>query len=238
LNRLLLTLVLVSPVFLGAQQSTQTRTDSVTVSAGIPKEQLAAEQQLNDIMSKAKAALAAGKNDDALRNYKAAAAMVRQQPMLADKKSFILPEAADGIAAAGAPAEAIPIFEESLKLHCEPQHNDLLSCAGDQQALGFCKLATGDASGALSEFRSASATYEKAGAGQFIQLKRAETEIWIGVTLFRLGNRSEAETVLQASIPHLAEIKNDDSLLPGIRDKAADDLAQAQAMLSRIRSAP
>ena len=231
--------LLLSAVAFTAQQPPKNRTDSATVSAGISKDQLIAEQQLKDIMSKAELALKAGKTHDALKEYRAAVEMVRKNSTLGAQKKLTLFRGGDGIAGAGHPAEAIPIFEELLQIerNCEPPNIDPQSCAGDQQALGLAKLATGDLTGAVCQLRSAKSTYARAGQGRMIELRRAQTDLWIGVALFRLGNSGDAEAAVQGAIPHLVAIQQDNSVTTPARGEAADFLAQAQALLSRIRSA-
>ena len=90
--------LLLSAVAFTAQQPPKNRTDSATVSAGISKDQLIAEQQLKDIMSKAELALKAGKTHDALKEYRAAVEMVRKNSTLGAQKKLTLFRGGDGIA--------------------------------------------------------------------------------------------------------------------------------------------
>src|SRR5713226_6115592 len=59
------------------------RHDSVTVSAGIPKEQLALEGQLNGVISQGDQALKNGDASDAIKKYESALDLVHNQPLLA-----------------------------------------------------------------------------------------------------------------------------------------------------------
>ena len=61
------------------------RKDSVTVSAGIPKEQLGLEDQLDGILSQSDQLLKAGNESDAIKEYLLAVELVKNEPLLAGK---------------------------------------------------------------------------------------------------------------------------------------------------------
>ena len=66
------------------------RQDSVTVSAGISKEQLALEDQLKAIVSQGDQALKNGNTAEAIRQYEAALKLAQNQPLLAEQRNRVL----------------------------------------------------------------------------------------------------------------------------------------------------
>src|SRR6266566_1450518 len=60
------------------------RRDSVAVSAGMPREQLALEDRLNAIVGQGNQALRGGKASDAIKQYESALELLQKQPLLAE----------------------------------------------------------------------------------------------------------------------------------------------------------
>jgi hypothetical protein len=86
-HRTFLLIALTLPLFQAANQSNRIqRHDSVTVSAGLSKEQLALEDQLNALIFEGNAALNGGNFKEAVQHYQAALDLVQKQPLLKDKK--------------------------------------------------------------------------------------------------------------------------------------------------------
>jgi hypothetical protein len=65
------------------------RKDSITVSAGISKEQLALEEQLNGIVSRGDQLLKSGNAPDAIKQYQSAADLVQKQPLLSEREYWV-----------------------------------------------------------------------------------------------------------------------------------------------------
>jgi sulfate adenylyltransferase subunit 1 (EFTu-like GTPase family) len=72
------------------------RKDSVTVSAGIPKEQLVLEDQLDGIVSQGDQLLRSGNAPDAVKQYQIAVDLVQKQPLLAEREYWVLKKLAGG----------------------------------------------------------------------------------------------------------------------------------------------
>lgn len=223
------------------------RKDSVTVSAGIPKEQLALEDQLNAIVSQGNQALRAGNAGDAIKQYENALDLVQKQPLLTERKNSVLDRLANGYVQGNRAKDAIPIYSQLLAARsrdCESQSAAVSNCADAQYSLGMAKLQAADFEGALVSLRDAETNYAKAekvnSSHEFsvIQVKeQAQTNLWIAVALFQLGKTEEAATAVEAAIPQLTRVQSDQSVLVGIRDDAARSLQDAQAFLKRLKAA-
>jgi len=223
------------------------RKDSITVSAGISKEQLALEDRLNEIVSQGNQALRSGNAADAIKQYEIAFDLVQKQPLLAERKNYVLDKLANGYVQGNRAKDAIPIYSQLLAARnrdCESQSAAVSNCADAQYSLGMAKLHAGDFDGALVSLQDAETNYAKAeklsDSHEFvvIQVKeQAQTNLWIAVTLFQLGKTEEATTIVEAAIPQLTRVQSDASLLVGIRDDAARSLQDAQAFLKRLKAA-
>src|ERR1700722_11823216 len=134
-----------------AQSERPVRKDSVSVSAGISKEQLALEDRLNVTISNADQTLKMGHGDDAIKQYEAALAMVHKEPFLAEQEQRVLTKIGYAYIQANRAGDAIPIFSkllESAKKDCEPDSETLSTCADAQKAVAFAKMRAGDFAGA------------------------------------------------------------------------------------------
>jgi tetratricopeptide (TPR) repeat protein len=223
------------------------RKDSVAVSAGIPKEQLALEDQLNAIVGLGNQALRGGNAADAIKQYESALELVQKQPLLAERKNYVLDRLANGYVQGNRAKDAIPIYSQLLAARsrdCEPQSAAISTCADVQFSLGMAKLHAADFEGALATLRDAKANYVKAEtvseSHEFsaVQVKEeAQTSLWIAVALFQLGKTEEAKTSVEAAIPQLIRVQSDVSISVGIRDDAARSLKDAQGFLNRLKAA-
>jgi hypothetical protein len=197
--------------FVKAQTNEQIqRPDSVTVSAGIPKEQLALEDRLNAIVGQGNQALRGGNASDAITQYESALELVQKQPLLAERKNYVLDRLANGYVQGNRAKDAIPIYSQLLDARsrdCESRSAALSNCADVQFSLGMAKLHAVDFEGALATLRDAESNYFKAEkvseSHEFsaIQVKeQAQTNLWIAVALFQLGKTEDATTTLEAAI--------------------------------------
>lgn len=222
------------------------RKDSVTVSAGISKEQLALESQLDGVISQGDQALHNGNSSDAIRHYAGALDLVHRQPLLADRESWVLNKLASGYMQGNRPKDAIPIYSKLLnakKSDCESESAAVSNCGDAQYRLGAAKAYAGDFQGALALFRDAEANYAKAEKSSnfheftLIQVKnQGQTKLWIAIAFSRLGKTLDALAAVEAAIPQLTRVQSDESILIGIRDDAARSLRDAQTLLTRLKS--
>ena len=223
------------------------RKDSVTVSAGIPKEQLALEDQLNDITSKGNQALRSGSAAEAVKEYENALNLVHKQPLLSERENYVLDKLASGYVQDNRAKDAIPIYLRLIaerKPDCESESPAVSNCADAQYKLGMAKMHAGDFRGALDSLRDAEANYAKAeklsDSHEFVMIEvkeQAQTNLWIAIALFQLGKTAEASTLVEMLIPQLTRVQSDDSITVGIRDDAARSLQDAKTFLQRLRVA-
>jgi tetratricopeptide (TPR) repeat protein len=222
------------------------RKDSVTVSAGIPKEQLALEDQLNGIVSKANQALRSGDAADAIKQYENALDLVHKQPLLAERENYVLDKLANGYVQGNRAKDAVPIYSSLLaerKRDCESESTAVSNCADVQYKLGMAKMHAGDFQGALDSLRDAEANYAKAeklsDSHEFAMIEvkeQAQTNLWVAVALFQLGKTAEATTIVEAAIPQLIRVQSDESITVGIRDDARRSLQEAETFVKRLKS--
>jgi len=222
------------------------RKDSVTVSAGIPKEQLALEAQLDGVISQGDQALRSGNASDAIKQYESALDLVQKQPLLTEREPWVLKKLASGYMQGSRPKDAIPIYAKLLafrKGDCESESAAVSDCGDAQYGLGVAKAYSGDFLGAVTLFSDAQANYAKAeksgGFHEFtmIQVKnQGQTKLWMGIALNRLGRTQDALAAIEAAIQQLSRVQSDESILIGIRDDAARSLQQAQTILARLKS--
>jgi len=245
-----LLLALTLHLFQADTQSTRIqRHDSVTVSAGLSKEQLAKEDQLNAFISAGNAALKSGNFKEAIQQYQTALDFVEKQPLLKDKKDDVLRWLARGYIRADRPTDAIPIFYQLLvdNKYCQPQSSSVSLCADAQFDLGMAKLHAHDFEGALLNLREAEVDYAKAEQQsdqssvshdfRMIQVKaQGQTNLWIAAALFQLADKKQAISAVKTSITQLNRVQSDQELDLGIKSDAARSLQEAQAFLQRLQT--
>jgi len=224
------------------------RKDSVTVSAGIPKEQLVLEDQLNRIVSQGDQLLRSGNAPDAVKQYQIAVDLVQKQPLLAEREYWVLKKLAGGYIQANRANDAIPIYEklvDAKKRDCGSESASVSNCADAQYDLGVAKMRGGDFSGALSLLQEADSKYAKAerfssDSHEFAMIQhknQGQIKLLIAVAQFQTGKTPEALKTVEAAISELTRVQSDETLLVGIRDDAARSLQQAQTILARLKSA-
>jgi tetratricopeptide (TPR) repeat protein len=222
------------------------RKDSVTVSAGIPKEQLVLEDQLNGIVSKGNQALRSGNASDAIKQYENALDLVHKQPLLAERENYVLDKLANGYVQGNRAKEAVPIYSRLVaerKRDCESESAAVSNCADVQYKLGMAKMHAGDFQGALDSLRDAKGNYAKAeklsDSHEFVMIEvkeQAQTDLWTAVALFQLGKTEDAIPLVEAAIPQLTRVQSDESITVGIRDDAGRSLQDAQTFLKRLKA--
>jgi tetratricopeptide (TPR) repeat protein len=230
-----------------AQVDKPVRKDSVSVSAGISKEQLILEDQLNATISNADQNLKVGHADDAIKQYEAALALVRIEPLLAEQEQRVLTKLGNGYIQANRASDALPIFSklvEFARKDCEPESKTLSTCADAQRAFASAKMRVGDFAEGLASLQQAEANYATAETRSDLHesamievMKQAETRMLEAVALFRLGKSTDATSAAEAAIPQFTRVQQDKSINVGIRDSATSSLKEAQALLLRFKSA-
>ncbi len=221
--------------------------DSVTVSGGLSKEQLALEDQLKAIITQGDSAFRSGNMPNAIAQYESARDLVNKEPLLAEQRNHALEKLAQGYTQGGRAKDAIPIYLkllEAKKKDCDSATFALSSCASSQHSLGIAQIYAGDFQGALGSLRNAEMNYSKAEKlTEFHELSvvevkdGAQVEVLIAVALSRLGKNAEAVTTCEAAISQLARVESDQSVEAGIRGDAARSLRDAQDVLARLKSA-
>ncbi len=223
------------------------RKDSVTVSAGIPKEQLALEDQLNGIVFQGDQLLRGGNAPDAIKQYQIAVDLVQKQPLLTERKYWVLKKLAGGYMQANRANDAIPIYAklfDAKKRDCESESAAVSNCADAQYDLGVAEMRGGDFSGALALLQEADSRYAKAErlssvSHEFAMIQhknQGQIKLLIAVALFQTGKTPDALKTIEAAISELTRVQSDETILVGIRDDAARSLQQAQTILARLKS--
>ena len=240
-----LLLVILTGVSQGAPQKPPDHKDSVSVSAGISKEQLALEAQLNDVLAMGDRARRSGDAAEAIRQFEKARDMVHSQTLLTEQEDRVLTKLGGAYVSAKRPSEAIATYSAVLKLRrhdCPPESGSLSHCADAERSLGFSKMLAEDFAGALGTLRDAEANYGSAAKPGDIEEYRmietkdqAETRSLISIALLRLGRKEEATKAVESAIRQLKEVESNANIQQSIRDSAADSLRQAQEQLERLK---
>jgi tetratricopeptide (TPR) repeat protein len=223
------------------------RKDSITVSAGIPKEQLALEEQLRGIVSQGDQLLRAGNASEAIKQYQIAVDMVQKQPLLAEQQLWVLNKLAGGYMQADRTIDAIPIYAKLLdakKRDCESESTAVSNCAAAQYDLGTAKLQGADPTGALDMLQAADSNYAKAeklggDMHEFTMLQHmneGQTKLLIAVAQYQTGKGAVALKTIEVAISELTLVESDETILLGIRDEASHSLQQAQTIRTRLSS--
>src|SRR5579862_3982778 len=216
------------------------RKDSVVVSAGISKEQLALEDQLNGIISEGDQALKTGDAAAAIKQYESARDLVQKEPLLAEQKDRTMKKLGTGYFRGKRMKEAIQIFSDRLvarRKDCESESTAVSNCADAESDLCIAKMYDNDFNDALACYRDVEAKYSKAqkfsDVHEFTMIETmhgAEAKISISLMLYQLGRTPEAITSAEAAIKELTSVQSDKNILEGIRDAAANSLQPAQTL--------
>ena len=241
-------ILLLAPSFQVKAQQTPAveRKDSIVVSAGISKEQMAQEDQLNAIISEADQALKDGNTENAIKQYESAFDLVQKRPLLVEQKDRVLKKLGTGYFRGNRFNEAIHTYSDLLdasKKDCDSESTAVSNCAEVESDLGVARMYNGDFAGALASLQDAKAKYAKAqklsNFHEFTMIEimnEAQTELSISVVLFRLGRVAEAIATTEAAIPKLTSVNTDQDILVGIRNEAGQSLQEAQKLLERLKS--
>lgn len=222
------------------------RTDTVTVSAGISKEQLEMERRLDVIISNGDESLKSGDTGGAVRHYESALELIHKQPLLAEQENKILSKLANGYTQDNRAKDAIPIYSKLLaakKKECEPGSDATGSCADAQFDLGVAKFRAGDWEGALEPLKQAEANFGIAQKQSdfheivMIEVKeQAQTKVYIGAALFHVGQKTEGIAAVEAGMAKLTQVQEDAMINPGIRESAGKMLRASQMLLMSMKA--
>lgn len=222
------------------------RTDTVTVSAGISKEQLELEGRLDVIISNGDESLKSGDTAGAVKHYETALELVHKQPLLAEQENKVLSKLANGYILDNRAKDSIPIYSKFLaakEKECKPGSDEASSCANAQYDLGIAKLRAGDWEGGLELLRQAEVNFgiaqKQTDFHEFVMIEvkdQAETRVSIGATLFRLGKKAEGIAAVEAGVAQLTQVQEDATINSGIRESASKVLRSAQALLRTMRA--
>jgi tetratricopeptide (TPR) repeat protein len=248
INKSLLVLLIFSFNPTGAslqEQKPVQRQDSVTVSAGISKEQLALEDHLKGLILHGDELLLGGNTVDAIKQYENALYFVHKQPLLEEQESHVMEKLARGYVVGNRPADAIPIYSHLLaeKKSCQSESMADTDCASLQHRLGVAQINALDFQVALSSFQNAEANYARAAKLANIHeimmidlMNQAQSKTYIAVALFRVGKTAEAVAIIKSAIPLLDRIQSDENLQIGIRDEAKHSLEEANTIQAHLQS--
>lgn len=222
------------------------RTDTVTVSAGISKEQLELERRLDVIVSNGDEALKTGDTAGAVRHYESALELVHQQPLLAEQENKILSKLASGYTQDNRAKDAISIYAKLLaakKKECEPESDAAATCANAQFDLGEAKFGARDWEGALELLKQAEVNFGIAQKqSDFHEIVMAnvyeegKTKAYIGAALFQLGKKKEGMAAVEAGVAKLTQVQEDATINRGIRESASKVLKASQTLLMTMRA--
>lgn len=160
-------LYVLSAVFV-AYQGTPARkapstTESVNVSAGVSRQQLALEAKLNEVLAQGDLAKRAGDIPAEIQSFEMARDMVRKDKLLAEQEDRVLWKLAGAYLNGKKPTEAASTYEVVLDLrrpHCDGKEGLVSDCASAQQMIGVAKIQGGDFDGALVDLRKVEPGYE------------------------------------------------------------------------------
>jgi tetratricopeptide (TPR) repeat protein len=222
------------------------RKDSIVVSAGISKEQMALEDRLNAIISEGDQALKSGNAAIAIKQYESAFDLVQKQPLLVEQKDRVMKKLGTGYFRGNQIKDAIHIFSgrvDARRKDCESESTAVSNCAEAESDLGTARMYDGDFTGALAIFQDAESKYSKAQKfSEFHEftmieiMREAETKVSISLMLFQLGRTSEAITTTETAILQLSSVQKDQDILSGIRDEASASLQSTQTLLTRLKA--
>jgi len=222
------------------------RKDSGAVSAGISKEQLALEDQLNGIISEGDQALKSGDAAAAIKQYESARDLVEKEPLLAEQKDRTMKKLGTGYFRGKRMKEAIQIFSDRVdtrRKDCEAESTAVSDCAEAESDLCTARMYDDDFNDALFCFRDVEAKYLKAQKFSDIHeftmietMHAAEAKVSSSLMLYQLGRTPDAIVSTEAAINDLSSVKNDQGILQGIRDEAANSLQATQTLLARLKA--
>jgi tetratricopeptide (TPR) repeat protein len=222
------------------------RKDSIVVSAGISKEQLALEDQLNAIISEGDQALKSGDAAAAIKQYESARDLVQIKPLLAEQKDRTMKKLGTGYFQGKRMKEAIQICSDRVdtkRKDCESESTAVSNCAEAESDLCTARMYDNDFNDALVCFRDVEAKYVNAQKFSDIHeftmietMHEAEAKISISLMLYQLGRTPEAIVSTETAIKELSSVQNDQNIQQGIRDEAANSLQATQTHLARLKA--
>jgi tetratricopeptide (TPR) repeat protein len=234
------------PKALSQQTPSVQRKESVVVSAGISKQQMALEDQLNGIIAQGDQALKSGDAAAAIKEYEGARDLVQKEPLLAEKKDYMMKKLGTGYFRGKRMKEAIQIFADRVderSKDCQSESTAVSTCADAESDLCTAKMYDGDFNGALPCFRDVEARYVKAQHfsefHEFTMIEimdEAKAKFSIALLLYQLGKTPDALISTEAAISELSTVQADENIQQEIRNEATNALRAAQILSARLNA--
>ena len=237
--------LLIFAASVGQSQTPQpSRKESVSVSAGLTKAQLATADEFDAKFAVARKAVRDNPKD-AVKQLRALLDAIAANDFLNHNKPQVLNAIGQAYLASGQASDAIKIFEQRLAMeqdNCKAQASYPSGCAEVQSDLANARIAAGDfgtatdlAREAVENFRrqvKLEQPYETQELQHYVHLlKLGQSTFVYAALLARSGNGTEAKLALQQTIGSLTEIVSNTEVQPSIRADAQQllDLAKKQA---------
>lgn len=219
------------------------REDKVEVSAGIPAEQLQAEQDFRELFLKAESLSRSGENQKALNLLDQSLELIKKHSPLARRSNMIFQSRARIHVDENNTEAAVNDFRENaafIKSRCKNP-----SCADDLREIGAYQLGLGDNSNALNTLLDAVRRYRQAqdqnknypiGLIHQDQLHEAESVLLVGVAYARLGDKDNSETNISTAITLLQSLKAESGTSQYMQSEVTRVLEQARQIQKNIQS--
>jgi tetratricopeptide (TPR) repeat protein len=222
----------------------------ITVSAGIPEEQLDLEKECDRLISEAKASINGGSFSKALDLLDKARDLIQKHSFLASRGPFIAAERGNAHFQKGEYKEAVLAFTNRLELEkrsCDKRQDaspHAIACGQALMDLGSVELATGGNESALSHLREAAACFEiwidkGRDASQLAKLgyrvHYGEATVLAGVAASRLGDRSSGRNLITAGIEAIEKARTDPAANAALVKAALQAVAFAKEQLTSLK---
>lgn len=239
-----------SPGILVAQkaQPLPSRKDSVTVSAGISKEQLKIEAECDAKIEAARNARAAKKHTEAIAGLEQALQTIRTHPFLDSRRVTVFKQFGLVYLDLQRPADAVQAYRKRLEAQgkecaAKPGADDYSSeCAEGQQDLGIALIIAGDLSAALGMLQESAAGFAgSAEKTEFADIKMVYTKhfgdskMYLALALGRSGKLSEAKSAIAEAIAAFTRVTQNTEAQDPVRAAAKQSLQTAESLRSSLR---
>lgn len=229
-------------------QPLPSRKDSVTVSAGIPKEQLKIEAECDAKIEAARDARAAKKHSEAISALEQALEMIRRHSFLDSRRVTVFKQFGLVYLELQRPADAVQAYRKRLeaegkKCAAKPGSDDYSSeCARGQQDLGIALIIAGDLGAALDVLQQSAAGFTGSAENtEFTAIKMVYTKhfgdskMYMAVALGRSGKLSEAKSAIAEAIAAFTRVTQNTDAEDPVRAAARKSLETAESLRSSLR---
>ncbi len=229
-------------------QPLPSRKDSVTVSAGIPKEQLKIEAECDAKIEAARNARAAKKHTEAISALEQALEMIRRHSFLDSRRVTVFKQFGLVYLDLLRPADAVQAYRKRLEAQgkecaAKPGSDDYSSeCAEGQQDLGVALIIAGDLGAAVGMLQESAAGFAGSAENtEFADIKMVYTKhfgdskMYLALALARSGKLSEAKAAIAEAIAALTRVTQNTEAQDGVRAAAKQSLQIAENLRSSLR---